>query len=124
MAVPKIGTGTTLTYLSASHEILTLDVGGMANVAINTSHMGTTSAHTFIPGNLYDPGEVTIEIQHDAAEQPKILAASANTLVITFSDSSTMTGSCFVTAWDINATNEGLNTATVTLKASGAWAFG
>ena len=44
-----------------SHSTIELPV-------IDTTHLGTTTARSFIPGNLYDPGEATFTIHLDPGQ--------------------------------------------------------
>lgn len=68
----QVGTGTTVTFSGFTQEIVNIDNGGLATESIDTSHLGTTEARTFIGGDLYDPGELTMEVNHDPTYEPVI----------------------------------------------------
>lgn len=69
---------------------------------IETSHLGTTGYKTFIPGDLDDPGEVTLEVQFDpTASLPSM--ADPETVTITYpkkvgtNTAASLAGSGFIT---------------------------
>lgn len=49
---------------------------------IETSHLGTSTKKTFVPGDLYDPGEFEAEFQYDPNNQPSI--GTTLTITITY----------------------------------------
>jgi hypothetical protein len=118
-----IGTGTTITFGTSgfSADLLSISHGGMAREAIQTSHMGTTSDHTFMPTDLVDNGEVTVEIAFVATLTPPILTnAAAETITIAYAGSgTTWSFSAFQTGFEITAPLEDKMTATLTLKVTG-----
>ena len=97
----------------------------MSRESIQTSHLGTTLDHTFIPGDLVDNGEVSLTIQYDGTLSPPIITnGAAETVTIDWGGvgaGNTWAASMFQTGFEIGeATVDGLMTATMTLKASGA----
>lgn len=107
MPIAAVGTGASLTFGSSFVvEVLDIKHGGMERASIDSSHLGTSSARTFIPGKLYDPGETTVECLWDAdAEDPTaLLTATSTTVTITFpipsgrSAGATLTGNGFLRA--------------------------
>jgi hypothetical protein len=116
-----IGTGTTVTFNSiALAEILDVTPPGMSRESVQSSHMGTVTAHTHLPTKLYDGGELTLEIAFD----PKLVMPFADTVaacVILFPDSaaSTWTFDAFVTGYEPADPLEDRMTATITLKVTG-----
>lgn len=117
-----IGTGTTLTLGTSSWtaEILNVDWDGIERPAIDSTNMSTTTARTFIPGDLYDPGSVTFEVQHDPADCAPI-GAAAETLSVDWAGSTNTWSvtAAFITAYSAIGPLEGMMTATVTFKVSG-----
>jgi hypothetical protein len=85
MAMPDIGTGTTVVF-SGTGAPTTFDNAKITNVSLDghdrassqSSHMGTLLAHTFIIGDLYDPGELSIEGWLDIAGVTATNAWAAN----------------------------------------------
>lgn len=116
-----IGTGTTITFGTSTG--FTPDViafGQMASwerPAIETSHMGTVSWHSFAPGELVDPGECQMTIAFQASEVPPITAVP-ETITITF-QGGTISGSGFITSYTPNAPLEERMTADITIKWTG-----
>ena len=115
-----IGTGTTITFATGfCAEILSVDHGGAGRDSIDTTHMGTTTARTFMPTTLYDPGALTVQLQFIPSTAPPWLNA-AETVTVTFSDATTWACSGFLTSFEYGDPLENKLTATVTIKFSGA----
>jgi len=123
-----IGTGATIAFATSSFtaQIVSMDVSGITRVAIPSSHLGTTSAHTFLRGDLYDPGSLDLEIFHDPAKYPPFSGA-AETITITFPISTTHTtnggtfaASGFVTDVGFSVPLEDSMKSGITVKFSGA----
>ena len=118
-----IGTGSTVTFGTSafSADILSISIDGIERGAVQTSHMGTTSDHTFMPVDLVDNGEVTLEIAFIATLSPPIITnGAAETVTIAFAGhATTWAFSAFQTGFQITAPLEDKMTATVTLKITG-----
>jgi hypothetical protein len=118
----EIGTGTTITFGTSGFtgEILEITGPDGSRVSVPTSHLGTTVAHTFMPGDLVDWGEVSLEIAFDPTEDPPIDEAPES-ITITFPNSDTtsweFTG--FVTGFNVRTPLEERMTATMRLKITG-----
>jgi len=116
-----IATGITVAF-SSSFFAEMIDVSGpnVSREAVQTSHQGTTTAHTHIPSKLADWGEVTIDLAFDPATKPPI-NSDPETITITWPNSTAsvwaFTG--FMTGFEITGTLEERMTASATLKASG-----
>ena len=118
-----IGTGSTLTFAGFTPEILSLSWSGISREAIDTSHMGTVGARTFLPGDLHDPGELTAEVHLKSTEAPPITAA-ATTLTLTFPAVGTAatdawTASAFMTGFELTDPLEDKMTGSATFKITG-----
>lgn len=121
-----VGTGTTIVFGTSSFtaEILNVGQDGIDRIAVQTSHMTTTNSHTFMPGDLVDEGEVTLEFAFNPNNQPPIRGA-AETVTITFpipaggSAGATAQFTGFIKGWDWGAALEEKMTGTATLKVSG-----
>ena len=121
-----ISTGITITFSTGFlAEILDVSPPGSSRESIQTSHMGTTNAHTFTPADLVDWGELTVEMAFAPGTTPPITSV-AEEIVITFPDSgaSTWTFSGFMTGFEPSAPLEDRMTASATIKVSGAVAVG
>jgi len=127
-----IGTGVSVAQTTGSFdsgtefEVLNLSVSGITREAIETSHMGTTSYKSFVPADLTDPGTLELEIAFDA-DFPAPVTAAADTVTITFpqhsSEASTaakFAASMFVTDFSFSVPFEDRQTASVSLKLTGA----
>jgi len=121
MATPEadVGTGTTITFASGFFAEITNVAGpNMTRGNIDTSHMGTTGGKTFKPTDLYDLGEVTVDLAFIPGTTPPIDDA-AETVTITWPDGSTWAFSGFMTGASPTAPLEDKMTLSATLKASG-----
>lgn len=79
------GTGASVTFGTSGFtaNFTELSIDGMSRPAIDTTHLGTTVARTFIPSELVDNGEFGIEFQWDPDDYPPIDQA-AETITLTF----------------------------------------
>lgn len=120
-----IGTGATLSFTGDwDAEILSLSWDGISREAIDTSHMGTTVARTFIPTDLYDPGELTVEFNLDPDyDIETVMTATAETVAVVLQDgagTANWSASGFMTSYSLNAPLEDKQTGSATIKLSGS----
>lgn len=121
-----IGTGTTVTFGTSSFSANITNVGwsGIERPAIDTTHLGTTTARTFMPGDLFDPGELSLDIQFNPDNYPPITGA-AETITVRFpipaglSNGATWVASGFMTSFELGNPLEELMTATMGVKFTG-----
>ena len=128
-----IGTGSKIKFGSTipAMPIMSIAHSGIGTVDIKTSHLGTTGGHTYIPGDLYEPGEIKVEWQVDNATvsasgvtipfPPYKAAAQTFTVYLTGTTAGkpTIAGSGFVKDVDYGAPNEELMTGSFSIKMSG-----
>ena len=122
-----IGTGASIAFGTSSFTANVMAINGndISRAAIQTSHLGTTGNHTFMPGDLVDNGNIQLDIQFNPDEQPPI-AGAAETITISFplgaggTNKATAAFTGFVTGWSWGAPLEELMTASITIKVSGA----
>jgi hypothetical protein len=118
----KDGLGTTISMASLSGNLLSVDGPGLERGTINSSHMGTTVAETFIPKTLYDGGEVELTMEHDGSQTPPI-TGSAAAVVINWAGAGAgykTTFSAFCTGYKPKAQIGERMEATLKLKVTGA----
>ncbi len=124
-----IGTGTKVAFGTTTIKGNVMDVSwdGPNRESIETTHMGTTGGQTFMPSDLYDPGELTIEVQFDPdATVDADIVAAAETITVTFpivageSNGATWAATGFITSYTNTTPLEGLMTASIGVKFSGA----
>lgn len=122
----NIGTGTTVVFGTSSFtaDILNVSWSSISREVINTSHMGTTNDHTFMPADLVDNGELTMEIAFVGTLSPPIITnGAAETVTVDWAGGSTghkWSASMFNTGMEINGPLEDKMTATLTFKVTGA----
>ena len=114
-----IGTGTTITFADYTFaEVLSVDWSASRD-SVNTSHMLSTNAQSHIPVDLYDPGELSVELHLDNPGANFPVWSTATACTVTFPDSDTWSASAFVTGFDASIPLEDKMTATVKLKLTG-----
>ena len=117
------GLGTTITFPTSEFSANIIDVDGpsMERGAIDVTHMGTTTAMTFIPAKIYDGGSVNITFEFNGGDDPPIDQA-AEAIVIDWAGSNG-TGqhafSGFMTNYKPGAKIGDRMTAEATLKCTG-----
>ncbi len=114
------GFGTTITWESGFlGEVISVDWSGIARESIDTTHMTTANnAKTFMPSDIYDPGEVSVEMAFNPSATPPITDA-ADEVTVTFPAGDTWVASGFLTSFDLNSPLEDRMTATAVVKLSG-----
>lgn len=124
-----VGTGTTITFthtskpIDASAEITSISKSGESLESIETTHMGTTGARSFIPADLPDSGEMTVE-GHFSADMALPTWGEVAAITISFAGEPTTdlyTCAGFITAHDVDAPLEDKMTFSATFKMTGAW---
>ncbi len=77
--------GTTITFGTSSYsaQVTSVSRTGNTRTALKTSHLGTTGAHTYIPSDLIEEGQLDVEIIYDP-DLPPPLSAVAETITLTF----------------------------------------
>lgn len=117
-----IGTGTTVAFSSGFFaEILSVSPVSASRNSVESSHMATpNNSHTFLPTDLVDWGEMTVELGFAPGTKPPIQNAT-ETITITFPDSaaSTWTFLGFMTGFDADDPLEDRATATAVIKYTG-----
>ncbi len=125
----ELGTGASITLgtTGITLECTSIQSAGISWAAVDTTHLATTGARTFLRGDLYDPGEVTVQYLANPSEMDTLLTNSASeTITITYSDSgdATEASSGFVTTFDPGTNEvEGLLMGSLTFKRTGAITF-
>lgn len=80
---PEDGRGATLALGTSTWEsnilIISITPEAIQREALPTSHLGTTTAKTFILEDLYDPGGFTIEFYHTDVKSPDMITTTTVT---------------------------------------------
>ncbi len=112
-------------------NIISVDGPSVSRESIDTTHLGTDKAMTFMPASLADAGELSLEVEFDPDIVPPIADnGSANdaaeTIIITWplpsgkTTAATWAFTGFVTAYSGGASNGERMTGSMTIKISGA----
>ena len=69
-----IGTGASVTFATTAYAANVISIGAVSaeRPAVDSTHLGTTTARTFVPGDLIDWGELTLTVQYDGSVEPPI----------------------------------------------------
>jgi len=120
------GTATTITFgtSSFSADLLSINGGAITRDAIETTHMTTATGKTFVPADIEDGGEYTMEIAFiGSLVLPTVGTAVLETITINWGGTGTgyeWAFSGFVTSTgDISASINERMTTTLTIKVSG-----
>lgn len=126
--MPKtiITTGTSVAFATSGFamNIDSIEPPNSSREAINTSHLGTTSSHTFTPSDLVDNGELNFNGHFDPDLVPPRNGA-AEQITITWplesgeSTAATWVFSGFLTNYQPTGSNEEKATCTATFKITG-----
>lgn len=122
-----LGTGATVSFngdpqISTSVEINSITWSGINRPTIDVSHLGSTTAHAFAVGDLYDPGELTLDCNMDQDYVPTFNTATNDTVTVTVYDGATThtwKAIAYMQGYEWNAPFEDKMTGTITLKLSG-----
>jgi hypothetical protein len=125
MGVIQDATGSTAVFgtSSFSFNLTGIGVGNASRESIPTSHLGTVNAQTFTGATLPDHGELTL-VGYFSSNVAPPLGGAAETVTITFPDSTTWAASVFMTGWSWNTAQAESSSATATFKISGVPTLG
>lgn len=129
MAGPNLqeGHAATLTFATSSYapQIVSINTPGLTREALSTTHLGTTTAKTFTPAALYDPGELSFTVHVNPDALPPI-GAVAETITLDFGDGGSETTPAewsftgFITSvGEASVTTDEIIVQDITVKVSG-----
>lgn len=130
MAVADQGFGLSIAFSSGFCALVrSISWSGIERNFLDTTHMTTTEgASTFLPSDIEDYGEASVEMLADPDSVPPITGA-LETVTITFpikpggSTAATWACSGALRSYEITAPHDDLMTATATIKFSGKITF-
>ncbi len=97
------GNGITVTFDSSFlADVTSITWSGIAREAVNTTTYATTTAMTYEPADIFDPGELQFEALFDPSDEPAWDGA-AETVTVNWTDSGSATwaASGFLTGFEI-----------------------
>lgn len=103
-------------------DITSFSYTGLSRDDIDMSHLGlaANSAMEFEPSDLYDPGELTLELNFDPNASVRVpWTGAVESVTITFPDSETFSGNAYVKAFEFTGETNNKLTATCTVKFAG-----
>ena len=117
-----IGTGTKIAFGTTGFtaEILDITLPARTRGTVDTSHMGTTDAHTQMPLTLQKNEALEFSIHLDPNPVPAVpLDADPEIITVTFPDASTWTFTGFMTNYAASVPFEDKMAADITVEISG-----
>ena len=123
------GTGSTLTFGGFTSEVTGINFSGMERAVLESTHLSTNDAKTFIAAKLYDAGEVSVEFNVNDDQTGALTSypalGVAQSITFAFVDDAgttiTFTGLAICTSMDPMSSSVGENiTGSATFKLSGA----
>ena len=125
--MPATGNGATLTVTGSTMPaaITSITFGGFSRESLDTSTLSTTGSRTFMPADLVDNGDFSVEGYWDGvAALPISSAAASCTIAIgTTSGAQSFTGNAFCTSAEYGAPMDDLVSFSATFKWAGAVAI-
>lgn len=123
MTIPAAadGHGLTLTYAGFAANIISVGGPNLARESIDKTHMGTVDWKEFMPADLADAGELSVEVEFDPQALPPILAP-ASEIAVVWGSAAGIEWACdgFLTGFQVNAGETGARmTASATFKLTG-----
>jgi len=126
-----VGTGSTFVFgtTPVALDITSIETSGASREAVDITTLATTGARAFMPGDLYDAGEISIEGLLDPNLGDALvtkIGAVTETGTITFPipsggvSGATFAATCFLTEFETSVGIEEEMTFSLTLKLSGA----
>jgi hypothetical protein len=110
---------------TATYRVTQISIGGIERPAVDASHLRTIGGKEYLASQIYDAGELTVEVQHDAAIRPWLVMTNANTaqavsifFPVTPNSTTLQTWSAYgyATGYEAGATNDEVMNGTFTIK--------
>ena len=118
-----LGTATTVTFGTSAFAFELLDVSGSGNLsreAIDVTHMGSSSFRAFMPSDLKDGGEFSLQGHYGGLASPPV-ASTGETITIAWGGTTdTWAFPGFMTEYTPGAPLEDKMTFSATIKVAGA----
>lgn len=118
--------GTMVGNAATHYKVNSISLGGVSRDVVDASHLLTTGGKQFIASEIYDPGELSLEIHHDPSINPLNLLTNVSTnqaCVITFANGGNTTtvwsAFGFASSFEASVPKDDIMTGTLTIKLSG-----
>lgn len=123
------GTGASITFGTTGVTLLATSIQsqGISWSSIETTNLATTNAKTFVRGDLYDPGTITVNFQTEPSSMDTLMGCAASeTITITYPDTGAATEAAtgFIMSIDPGTSEvDSLITGSLTAKRTGVVTF-
>ena len=123
--MPATGNGATLGWAASGNVGTITSISGIGGTreAIDTSSLATTGGRDFIPSDLVDYGELSIEGAWYGTTTPIASAAEVVTVTIGTTSAVSWAGVGCVTSWETGVPMDDVISYSLTIKCSGDWAL-
>jgi len=122
--IPQLGNGAAITFKGGTGadvigNIISFNWSGISRPSTFAPHMGSTAGAKRLFTAYYDPGSLECTFQLDAGvEWAEVVVNAAETIIITFNDTSLYSCSGAATEFGFSADLDGVIEGTVTLEFS------
>lgn len=123
-----LGTGGSVAFTGdgglTNVELTAISWSGINRAMVDVSHLGTTNARVFKPGDLYDAGELSLDCHFEMDYLPAMNTTGVMTVTIFEGGTNTIdwTANAFFQSLEWTAPFEDKMTGTLTFKLSGVLA--
>ncbi len=99
---PRPGTGATLAFTTNDYAVRIKGVewSGYSRPALETTYLASSEGREYIPGDLYEPGQMDVEFDSDPnlldALKTHLTSAATDTVTLTFDQETGETSACSV----------------------------
>ena len=123
--MPATGNGATIGWASSANVGTITSISGIGGTreAIDVSSLASTGGRDFIPSDLVDYGELSIEGAWYGTATPIASAAEVVTVTIGTTTAKSWAGTGFVTSWETGIPMDDVISYSLTIKCSGDWAL-
>jgi hypothetical protein len=122
MTAPVLFHGTTLSFGAFFAKLTSIRLTGVERDAVDVTNADSTTLRQYVPNDVYDAGEIEVEMLFDAASTPPMTGAAA-TATITWKDLNTSTGTAFMTSFEPAGQERDAMRATARLKITDTWTW-
>lgn len=116
------GNGSSITLAGGAVGTVTALSGiGGSRETIDTSNLATTGGRTFVPSDLVDYGEISVEGHWDGTAPQITGSTAAYSITIGTTTTKVWSGSGFVSSWESGTPMDDLISFSLTIKCTGTW---
>lgn len=112
---------------TAQYRVNSISLSGMSRDVVDASHMLTSGGKEFVASSIYDPGELSVEVQFDPSIRPWTAITNASvqqSVSMYFANGGTATlmwsAYGYMSGFEASVPKDDMMTGTVTIKLQGS----